>query len=179
MSFAHTTCKTCGEEFSRESGFRPGYCSQDCYERKQAHDLLHNLKHDHRFCHACFAELKEVDRPSDNLLRSVQGMHVAEALTGFQSRTPEAGRGVKTETVREDRKETVSGTTTCDECGSTEHQDDYMRDFEIQRAAKNLRKRIEQTRDEGQHDYSFDTEAFVESWNESKDWELALGRAIV
>jgi len=173
MSVQITACDVCGEDF--EYGYQPGYCSEECYHRERGERFLNVLKFDHRFCHSDFRRLKEVERPTDEALRNIEGQHSSECVVGFQYKTPEAEIGEKT--ISAGDKDTVVTGVIC-ACGATDYKDDFLRDFSITEAAKRLRERVRETREEGQHDHSFDTEAFVKAWNEHKEWAYAVGRAI-
>jgi len=167
-------CQETGEKWE----FVGEYCSDECKQRDTGRSVLDLLKFDHRFCGACFSRLKTISRPTDEQLRHVQGRHSADSIIGFQYRTPKADTGELTITARDDRKEVVGTGIVCGSCGTTDHRDDYQRDFQPTEAAKRLRERVVETREEGQHGYEFVTSRFVEAWNESKDWELALGKAL-
>lgn len=166
---------TCAETFQKGHGFK-GHCSETCYMRRRGRKALNLLKHDHRFCHSDFTRLKEIERPTDEQLRHVEGQYSTEAVIGFQYPTKHAEIGEIT--AKAGTNDTVVTGIVCGNCGTTDHRDDFLRDLDIQTAAKRLRKRIRETRAEGQHKYDFDTKRFVEAWNEHKDWELAVGYAI-
>jgi len=173
MSVQITECDVCGTEF--EYGHQPGYCSEECYHRNAGDNFLQLLKHDHRFCHSDFKRLKEIERPTDEQLRQIDGIHSSECVVGFQYKTSEADVGEIT--AKPGVQDTVVTGIICS-CGVTDHKDDYLRNLNPIEAAKRLRNRVIETRLEGQHDYAFDEKTFVEAWNESKDWTLALGRAL-
>jgi len=173
-TYPETACAYCGNSFT--FGYNAEYCSQECVEKSRGESLLNLLKHDHRMCFGCFTKLKEVSRPTDEQLRQIDGKHSKEAVIGFQYQTEHADIGEIT--LRADTIDTVAQGTVCGKCGTTDHRDDFQRDFTPQEAAKRLRERIQETRAEGQHNYSFNTADFVEAWNDSKEWNLALGRAI-
>jgi len=174
-TYPETECVQCGTTF--DIGFNAEYCSEECVYRSRGESILNLLKHDHRHCAGCFSKLKEVSRPTDEQLRSVQGQHSAEAICGFQYQTENADVGEIT--ARADTIDTVVTGTVCGNCGTTDHRDDYLREFNVPEAAKRLRARVQETREEGQHSYNFSTKAFVEAWNENTgDWEYALGVAL-
>jgi len=172
--YPETECEYCSETF--DIGFNAEYCSQACLEKSKGESILHTLKYDHRFCHGCFSKLKEVSRPTDEQLRQIDGLHSKQSVVGFQYQTENADVGEIT--AREDTYDVVVTGTVCANCGTTDHRDSFQRDFRPQEAAKRLRERIQETRVEGQHDYSFDTSAFVDAWNDTKDWKQAVGRAV-
>jgi len=169
-------CEHCSGERDMYDSVEGSFCSKECYHKHRGGKFLNTLKYDHRYCHGCLSQLKEVERPTDEQLRSIDGMHSAESVVGFQYRTPNADTGEIT--VRADVIDTVATGVVCGNCGTTDHRDAFMRDFEPTEAAKRLRKRVKETREEGQHSKQFDTSAFVEAWNESHDWTLSLGRAL-
>lgn len=172
-------CTVCGEQYSIPNEAPRGYCSLECVDREKGQKILNLLKHDHRYCHGCFIQLKEIERPTDEQLRHVEGQHSADAIIGFQYGTKHAETGQKTIVAKDNRKEVVGTGIVCSNCGTTDHRDSFQRDLEPKKAAKRLRKRVKETKNEGQHSYTFDGEAFVEAWNENAgDWELALGRAL-
>jgi len=43
-----------------------GHCSQECAHRHRGRAFLNTFRFDHRFCATCFAQLKDVDSPSDH-----------------------------------------------------------------------------------------------------------------
>jgi hypothetical protein len=174
------TCdrENCTEQFNAGTGYN-GHCSEYCYHAHRGEKVLNLLKYDHRFCHGDFSKLKTINRPTDEQLRQIEGIHSKDSVVGFQYGTENAETGEKTLTAREDRKEIVGTGIVCGNCGTTDYRDSFQRDFSPRDAAKRLRKRIQETRDEGQHQFDFSTEAFVEAWNSNVgDWELALGRAL-
>jgi len=173
LTCEYSECENEGEKWQFTDG---RFCSTECKNRDDAGSIYNLLKHDHRYCFSCLSQLKEVSRPTDEQLRKVQGKHSAEAICGFQYRTPNADTGEIT--IRADVIDTVAKGTVCGNCGTTDHTDEFMRDFEPVEAAKRLRKRVQETKAEGQHNYDFRTQDFVEAWNESHDWLLSLGKAL-
>jgi len=173
-TYPETECVQCGDTF--EFGFNQEYCSRECLDKNRAESVYNLLKYDHRFCFGCFAKLKEVEKPTDTQLQKIDGQQSTEAVVGFQYRTEHADNGEKT--IKPGVIDTVATGIVCGECGTTDHTDGFQRDFTPIEAAKRLRKRVDETREEGQHGYEFDTATFVEAWNETKDWELALGAAL-
>jgi len=166
-------CENEGEEWEFTDG---RFCSTECRNRSQAASILNLLKFDHRYCASCWTRLKTISRPTDEQLRHIEGKYSADAVVGFQYPEPDSEIGEIT--TRADTYDTVVTGLVCGNCGTTDHTDDYFRDFEPREAAKRLRKRIFELKEEGQHSYDFSTQAFVEAWNESADWELSLGRAL-
>jgi len=174
-TYPTTECDWCGDEF--DHGVNADYCSQECLESARGERVLNLLKYDHRFCHGDFTKLKEVSRPTDEQLRQIQGIHSTESVIGFQYGTEHAETGEKT--LRADTYDVVGTGIVCSNCGTTDHTDSFQRDFEPGKAAKRLRERIQETREEGQHDWAFDTESFLEAWQEhTGEWELCLGKAL-
>jgi len=173
--YPETDCEFCGESF--EIGYNAEYCSKECVHKSRGESVLNIIKHDHRFCFSCFTKIKEVERPTDEQLRQIEGQHSADAVIGFQYKEPEADIGEIT--AKADTIDTVVTGIVCGNCGTTDHRDSFQRDLSVKQAAKRLRERVKETREEGQHSFDFSTEAFVEAWNESGgDWEYALGVAL-
>jgi hypothetical protein len=172
-----TECVQCGETYT--TGYNAEYCSQECVHRNTGESILNVLKHDHRFCHGCFTKLKEISRPTDEQLRQIEGLHSKESVIGFQYGTEHAETGEQTVKWKTGRKDIIGTGICCGNCGTTDHRDDFQRDFRIQDAAKRLSERITELREEGQFDYTFSAADFVQAWNENTgDWEYAVGVAV-
>jgi len=168
----------CEEEKPRHELIGKEFCCHEHKIKDIGDGMLRRLKYDHRYCNGCFTKLKTVQRPTDEQLRHVDGKHSTESIIGFQFPTEHADVGEKTFNARDDRKEIIGTGIVCGNCGQADNQDDFQRDLSPVRAAKRLHQRVVETREEGQHDMSFNGEAFVKAWNESHDWEYSLGVAL-
>ena len=129
-------CQNDGEKWEFTDG---RFCSTECKHRDNADSIYNLLRHDHRYCFACLSKLKEVERPTDEKHRSIQGKHSAESVVGFQYRTKDADTGEIT--IRADVIDTVAKGTVCGNCGTTDHRDDFLRSLAPKEAAKRLRER--------------------------------------
>lgn len=169
-------CSFCNSEY--DTGYNSEYCSEDCCFRSKGRSILNLIKYDHRFCNACFAKLKEIERPTDEQLRKIRGKQSAEALIGYQYRTQKSDIGEIT--IKKGTIDNVVTGTVCGECGTTDHRDNFQRSQKPSvQASQRLNNRINETRSEGQHSHSFSPEIFAQAWDEdSADWELAIGKAL-
>jgi len=58
------TCKECGDEIDRY--YSPGYCSEDCFHKRKAHEALEVVRKDHKYCGTCLRRIKTVEEPTDD-----------------------------------------------------------------------------------------------------------------
>ena len=93
-------CQTEVEEHALVHG---SFCSQQCYDKHRGAKQLRNIKHDHRWCHGCFRQLKDIERPGDEysvVIGPVDHDAVADTardvLVGYQYFTEHATHGEKT-----------------------------------------------------------------------------------
>lgn len=173
------TCQQCGGPRTKE-GVGGSFCSQTCWNRHKGEKLLNNIKHNHCFCSNCGARLKEIEKPTDEALRSIDGYHSTTAVVGFQYRTPSADTGeidVKTDVQG---RETVSTGTVCGECGNTNSGECFPEDRHrhLVEYGHRFLESLEEKREEGVHDKDVDDAVFFEALVESEDLALSLGRAI-
>ncbi|WP_157972349.1 hypothetical protein [Saliphagus sp. LR7] len=100
-------CGQCDEHFEPPA-VEGSFCSSDCYEvhqrEKKANKLLDHLKHSHKYCFTCFAQLKVVHRA--DILAS--GRTPPDAYVGTQHRTQNATIGETSRRYERDREEIAS-----------------------------------------------------------------------
>lgn len=188
----------CEETFQEGRAVDGSYCSEQCATRVAGENLLKHIKRDHRFCHGCFRQLKEIERPpSDRTLVVGPVDHDAVAdtwrncLVGFEHLTEHAELGERGRDYHHDETETrgpdavVSGTVCV--CGTTDHQDPYLRlerVTSIPTAARRLCEIIGLLGAEGQHDKALDVGDLLDELereaedDEELDWARATGEAI-
>ncbi len=151
----------CTEDHSRTAS----YCSPECRLKHKGRKALRNIKHDHRFCSTCYKPLKVVYRPADSKTPKLRkkALIIREAFAGFQDFTEFAESG--------------DYGLECD-CGNVDHYHSEP-DFRDQESYEWWLKLVFETfKKEGQQDDSFDIETFCDSYFETDDFELALGRAL-
>jgi hypothetical protein len=164
-------------------GVEGGYCSRECYDRSRGRDHIRRIKHDHRFCAACFRKKKEIEKPPAS---------APSVVVGFQYLTPNAEPGQHARQRRDadtdhpaDR--VVIGAAECT-CGTVDHRDEWAREehiTSIRDAAERLIGILARQRREGQHEHDIDAKTLVETLTETTradgtpDWALAVGRAII
>lgn len=189
----------CTDNFSKQTAVDGSYCSRRCAALVAGENLLRHIKHDHRFCHACFRQLKEIERPPasrslivgpvdhDPLVPTFQNV-----LVGFQHLTEHADLGERSRDFVDhgDEHRPTGGdaviTGTVCSCGTTDHRDDYLRLDEvvsIRDAATRLCRIMTLLSREGQHKKTIDVATLLDALEEQSDgdaldWQLALGHAI-
>lgn len=193
--------ENCDEEFPQPQAVKGSYCSRECAVLVQGEKLLGHLRRDHRFCHSCFRQLKEIERPTTEFLRSRQGV-ATDAIVGYEYLTPNAELGPANRVAPHAKLDpgapgsddppapadtlTVSGTTCT--CGTTDHRDGWLRETEttsIPSATLRLCRILAFLGREGQHDKRVDARVLVDTLRETKqqndelDWQRAVGRAIL
>lgn len=196
----------CDHEYAEPLAVEGSFCSERCATIHRGEKLLTNIRHDHRYCHSCFRQLKEIERPpSEYTLIPGPVDHDALAdeakncIIGFEYITEHATLGLLDRTRRQDatvdRQDsvhpadelTMSGTVCA--CGTTDHRDDYVRDEEltsIRAAARRLCTVLEHLGREGQHDKTVNASVLLDAVKQTRDvgtdsglhWPLAVGRAV-
>jgi len=152
----------CDGTRTRLSSVRGSFCSEECADRHDGRQFLRSLRQDHSVCWSCLRLRKELERPTDESRRGL-GPVVDAALVGYEYLTEHAEYG----------EFGVECT-----CGAVDHDiEDYDRRDEGPFHWR-MRRLVEATAAEGQHDGTFDLEAFADTLWETDDLELAVGRAI-
>lgn len=176
----HPDCTSLGRKWE----FQGDYCSDRCETRHDGREALAAIKYDHCRCFTCFRALKTINPPKPDFefvanghgwTRNADGDITLEyydqsvtrsAATGFQFLTPTAGKGEK---QRDDR--VITGTI-CTHCGQTSHveHDEAVADRDaIGRLATLL---------DADDDVTIDPETLHRTYSETRDVELAVGRAL-
>jgi hypothetical protein len=152
----------CDAEYAVPNAVAGSFCSAECAARDRGRSFLRSIRHDHRFCWSCFRLRKEIERPTDEARRGL-GPVTDAALVGYEYHTEHVDMG-------EHGLECT--------CGAVDHDIDAWIDRESGPYHWYLRILVEQTRIEGQHEYTFDLETFADEYWAEDDLELALGRAL-
>ena len=184
-------CGECGGDRDPETSVAGSFCSSACYDdhrrSKRARELLRLLEQDHRFCFTCFAQLKQIHRPTSS-------WGLSDSVVGFQTRTAHARTGEKTAPAAVLDDVEIDGpppidrprTGTVCECGATDHSDvepairsaladdeDYYRD----RVIGQLAEAIQCLRREGKHDVAIDHRRLETA--DGVEARAALERAVI
>lgn len=123
-------CGHCGEGHAPAETVAGAFCSHECHDahrrEKRANVLWRELEQDHRFCATCGRQLKEIERPTDEALRQIEGFHSTTSVVGYQYRTEHARVGeisldVDDEADRPIVQDAVATGTVCC-CGNTSHR---------------------------------------------------------
>ena len=161
QSFYECSHPDCDNDHSRTAS----YCSEDCRLKHKGRKLLRNVKHDHRFCSTCFKPLKIVYRPEDSKTPKLRkkALIIRESFVGFQDFTEHVEHG--------------DYGIECS-CGNVDHyhSEPDFRDSEGYEWW--LRLVIETFNKEGQLDADFDLETFADTFWQTDDFELAVGKAL-
>jgi len=155
---SHPECNT---EHSRTGS----YCSPECRTKHKGRKALLNIKHDHRFCSTCYKPLKVVYRPDDRDTPELRkkALIIRESFTGFQDYTEHVEHG--------------NFGIECS-CGNVDHyhSEELLRDNEGYEWY--LKLVFQKFRAEGQIDSEFDIECFCNTYWETGDFELSVGRSL-
>lgn len=162
------TCDNCGDVKPITELVTPAngvYCDEECRLTHKGEKLLRNIEQDHRFCATCYKPLRVVYRPAEGEAPSLRkkALLIRESFIGFQDLTEHAESG--------------DYGVECD-CGNIQHyhSEPTLRNGEPYEHFLNLA--IDRLRNEGQFEYTFDTEAFSSTLDESDHFEYAVGVAI-
>lgn len=169
------TCAYCDGERDPDDSIEGSYCAPLCYYKHTGQKLLNLIQHDHRWCTNCGRQLKEVEEPTDEQLRQIDGFHSKTAVIGFQYTTPNAGVGFKD--IHSERGERVISGVICAKCGNTSHHTDFPEDRE--RHFLEYGERIFSTLEgkESEHNADLDRETFFEMLIQTRDIVFSLGKA--
>lgn len=165
-----TSCLYCSQTY--HNGFDGQYCSKLCYFKRQGEKLLNTVRHDHTHCVNCGTKLKDISKPTDEQLRSIDGYHSKKAVIGYQYPRPESDTGIKDVGSKQ-----VTGII-CGECGNTRHNRTFpeIQDRHLFEYAEGILDALEGKSDEHNQDISRDV--FFEMVVETRDIEFALGKAV-
>lgn len=171
------TCKYCDNRI--HDYFSPGYCSPLCYYKYHGQKLLNTIQHDHRWCTNCGRRLKEVEAPTQEQLKAIDGLYSTKALEdggGYQYRTPNAGVGEIT--IQSERGERVTTGTICDKCGNTSHHTEFPedRDRHLLEYGERILSTLEDK--EQEHNKDISRSVFFDMLLDTEDLVFALGKAV-
>jgi len=186
----------CEQTRTKATSVDGSYCSQRCSDLATGKNLFKHIKHDHRFCHSCFRQLKEIERPPAHqslvvgpVDHDTVGDTFRDVLVGYEHMTEHAEFGESSTTFvdhddsqRPDGPNAVVTGTICT-CGTTDHRDEYIREehvTSVSDAALRLCNIIELLGREGQHDKTIHVQQFIDELaaGDSLDWEISIGRAV-
>jgi len=160
------------------------YCSNKCETRSDGREVLAKFKHDHCRCFSCFRELKTINppKPDFEFTENGHGWTIDEdgeptleyysqevtrsAATGFQFQTEHATVGQKS------RGERVITGTICLQCGNTDHTA-HIPTLADRAAIDRLVDLLA-----GEDDVAFDIETLHREYEDTRDLDLAVGRAL-
>lgn len=196
-------CGHCGGSHTPAETVAGAFCSQSCHDahrrEKRAAAIFRELEQDHRFCATCGKQLKEIEKPTDEALRQIDGYHSTTSVVGYQYRTEYADVGEISldvragfkhgETVRVPTRDGVATGTVC-ECGNTahRHEEDAIRKRSPFETAHFLWLAARVLRAEDKHDVRLDRgrvfdavleQAVPVQETDSVDVRAALERAVI
>ncbi len=182
-------CGHCGEEHSPAETVAGSFCSRECHRahrrEKRAREIFRALEHDHRWCATCGRQLKEVEEPTDEALRQIDGFHSKTSVIGFQYRTEHAETGeisldVDDETDRPIVEDSVATGTVCS-CGNTSHrhEEEALRERFPFTTAYYLWLASRQLRTEEKHDVRLDRDRLFDAVLERASTREAIARAVI
>ncbi|QLH80964.1 hypothetical protein [Halosimplex pelagicum] len=187
----------CEQTFPKGAGAEGSYCSQRCADLVTGRNLVQHIQRDHRFCHNCFRQVKEIERVDKTLIVGpVEHDSVADTfadcIVGYEHLTEHGELGERQDghyVLDEDAGgrapsgDAVVTGTVCS-CGTTDHRDDYLRREGITStpaAARRLCDILALLGREDQHDKTVDATQLVDAVGgdpATADWERAVGEAI-
>lgn len=184
-------CRRCGDEHPIETAVAQ-FCSEECRLRDAGGKQLRNIARDHRFCTACFRQVKEIERPPGGTSVVVGPVAhaarsddaAADVLVGYQYRTRHAttgereGRAIVTTDPTDPHAgerppspgDRLAMTGTICECGTTDHRDDWARGAhvtDLSAAAERLVGILDWVGREGQQDKTIDARTLYRTLTES------------
>lgn len=188
----------CDDTFTRSTSVEGSYCSERCAELVAGRNLIRHIRDDHRFCHGCFRQQKEIERVDRTLVvgpveHDALDPTFRDCIVGYEHLTEHAELGeregrdyVVEESDAGDRApaDTHVVTGTVCKCGTTDHRDDYVRREGIASrpaAARRLCDIIGILNQEGQHDKTVDARRLLTAVEDSGgdvNWARALGHAL-
>jgi len=186
------TCDYCGTAEPVSQLVQPtpnnNYCSETCYLRHRGVKALNQVRQDHRLCASCGRQLKELDKPPEEFVERIKrtnGPATAEAIVGFQDRTPEGDTGIKEYEGEHEASPLYREGTICD-CGvvDTREGDDTLREREWQSVLANFVQVLRLLEREGAIMERLDVQLFAAVFKKSRekhgtgDLELALGAGL-
>jgi len=201
-------CKHCEATIEDGDFYTPGYCSEACFHKYQAETVLDVIRADHRVCGTCFEFVKEVEPPGDDWkagrtsrveaaldhgaeFRNQGGEAVldatecsgaprtaVESVIGFEYHTAEAESVVK-EIEHPGGTPSYQSATGC-KCGNVHvsSTDDILRECAQRRVLKNAVLTIRLLEYEGKIDKRVDKTLFFETYRETRDFDVALGKSL-
>jgi len=169
-----TGCKHCGNHYTEN--YKRGYCSPLCYHKAKGERLYNLIRHDHTHCVNCGTQLKEVEEPTDETLRQIDGLHSANAVIGYQYTTPNAVSGEKPIFSDDGRERIVSGIV-CGECGNASHNRAFpeWQDRKLFEYSQRIFELLVEKQDE--HHTELDRGVFFEMLYSTGDLVFSLGKA--
>jgi len=172
----HSECAACGDSFDEFA--TPGYCSQECYNRKRGEDFLRSLEHNHCYCLCCATQIKTTAAPSEEWEPAHPGTST-DSIIGFEYHTKDADHGLKGKEIDAAFHDLVMTGVICGECGTCDHRDDFLRTDNIRAFVKNFVAYVDHSRAQGQHDKTVDIHDLIAELRATGfDVELSVGRVL-
>lgn len=156
-------CEHC--EGRRQDG--ASFCSTECRYRHKGENVLRNIRFDHRFCSTCYRQLRDIEKPPDELLiQNKVSQLVRESIIGFEYPTP--------------NYQWEQGIWSC-KCGTINHKDEhgFLQLSELECVLVNLVRVLQRYEREGQLD-TFSVDSFFSGFREISglDYAYAVGRSL-
>ena len=169
---AHPDCEV---EFDVTEAVRGSYCSEACYYRHHGEKILRKLETDHRYCASCGRKLKDIEPSTDD---------APDAFIGYQYQTGNAEFGEKTrfnpQLTDGGEKQAVDSTgVVCAECGATNSNDDYMREFHYKDFVIELISFVRDQQQAGAIENEFNWRDYVKDVRDGHTVEYSLGKHLV
>lgn len=161
------TCGHCGRWVNPEKTIAGSYCSHECYYSDRGESALTNLEDDHKYCRSCFARVKDVEEPPEEL---------DDYIVGFQYGTEHARRVSKEYERAPTAKGILKRRIGC-ACGNTElgEYDAAVAEADLERTLVSLVDALRDKYHEGRLDEKVDWRRLFEAYREHESIEYAVG----
>lgn len=169
-------CAYCDNPRDKHDSVGGSYCSKLCYHKHKGEKLYNVIRHDHTECVNCGSTLKEVEEPTDDALKHIDGLYSTQAVIGFEYATPNAETGEKPIFSNGTNVRIVSGLV-CGECGNTTSHKEFPESqnrFLFEYAAQIL-ETLQEKQEE--HNTEICEETFFEMLYATEDLVFSLGKA--
>jgi len=169
-------CAYCDGRRDKYNSVEGSYCSKLCYHKHKGEKLYSVIKHDHTQCANCSKRLKQVEEPTDEALRQIDGYHSTTAVIGYEYATPNATDGEKPIFSDNGDERIVSGLV-CGECGNANHSQAFPESqdrFLFEYASSILDTLLEK---QEEHNTEIHEPTFFEMLYVTEDLVFSLGKA--
>lgn len=168
----------CNVEYSPASVAHGSYCSNRCYYRHKGADVLRNVAQDQRWCATCFRQVKNIERPSQRLLDSLEPV-TARAVIGRQYATETTVWAVDARDTANPYHPIEHQRWGC-ECGTVDPstRSEILAEIDPETTVQSLWACLRELwrEDNVAHEPSLDP--YLEGIRDRRDWPQAIGRAI-